>query len=153
MKPNWYIISSIFLSGILLLILAVEIKGDYYKISTEEVHRISTREELLIHATELKKYAESPLIIHISDSIETDNSSDSDQEIYIMPSDLLKRKNRKLYATSPTLLVLSSEDIEISAKAWVVLSRKGYRNIKILDDTTNEIFNYSFQPDSIAGPK
>ena len=153
MKQYWYILSGAFLAGIILLILTDKNKEDYYTVTTEDVHRISTSQELLINSNDLKKYYGSSLLIHLAVKPEKDFLATSDKEIYIESSDLLKRKNRKIYANSPGLLVLVSEDIEIAAKAWTIMSRKGYENIRIMDNNTNESFKYSFQPDSIAGPK
>ncbi len=153
MKKYGFILSSVFLAGIILLILVVEIREDYYTLTTEEVHDISVRQELVITSTELKKYQASSLLVHLCGKSENDNFSASDQEISINPSDLLLRKYRKLYAKNQGVLILSSEDIETAAKAWVILNRKGYRVIKILDDKANEKINYSFQPDSTIGPK
>lgn len=153
MKKYLYIISGVILAGILVGFLFTEFKGDYYTLTPREVHNISTKQEIIINSADLEKYSGAYLLIHITDKPEEKITNNSDKEIYIKPSELLLRKNRKIYANSPGMLVLASDNMANSVKAWIILSRKGYENLQILDNDSNENFKYTFQPDTTAGLK
>ena len=150
MKIYSYIASGLILAGILSAFLITEIKGDYYTITTREIYDISVKQEIIINSSDLEDYSGSCLIIRISDKSGEKLTYNSGSEISIEPSELLLRKNRKMYANSPGMLVLASDNMANSAKAWIILSRKGYENVKILDIDADESFKYSFQPDSTA---
>ncbi|GAI80724.1 unnamed protein product [marine sediment metagenome] len=41
MKKYWYIISGLLFSSIIIGVIVFESKGDYYKVSTEEVYNVT----------------------------------------------------------------------------------------------------------------
>ena len=144
MKRRYILIGTAFLA-LVLFILFHEIKGNYYQISAEDSHAISFNEDILINSEDLDMLDKETLIIFLSDNKENTAVSGSQiKKINIVPADLLKRSNIRLYKKHSEPIIIESDNIAIAARAWVILSRKGFKNIKIVDDSDNEKFTGNF---------
>ncbi|MBN2348536.1 MAG: hypothetical protein JXJ22_06860 [Bacteroidales bacterium] len=153
MKKIGYLLSSVIILLVILFIILHEIKGDYYRLSVEEAYTITQNERILIRYDALDSINPEPLIIYLSENpVENSISAKNYKNLMAKPAELLNLKYRKIYRHTGNL-VLWSDNPGLSAGAWVILNRKGYKNIKILGDPENETFKYSFQPDSLAGLK
>lgn len=72
--------------------------------------------------------------------------------IHIPFNELLKKENQKQLKEIKDTLILFSENISTSSKAWVILNQLGYSNVYILEtEENNEVFKFKFQPDTIVG--
>ncbi len=150
MKNYWYILSGLLFLAIIIGIIVFESKGNYYKVSTEEIYKATLNSEIALNTEALNNQSKSILLVDLSEDKEEDESLTSEINILnIKPSDLLKPANRKLFKNHSGLIVLQSDNKAIATKAWVLLSRVGFSNIKIRSEEVGESLKYTFQPDTL----
>jgi hypothetical protein len=71
---------------------------------------------------------------------------------FITAGRLLDKENLKAIGNHRGPVLLISGDQAISAKAWMILSQMGYRNLYVLSEKdSSEVFKYKFRPDTAAG--
>lgn len=154
MKKYGYLISGIAVLALITAIFIAEHKGNYYKASTNEVHKLLLDSNIVINPVSITVQKESVLIIRLAE-----NEEDSGivalnaKTLNIKPNELLNPENRKHYKDHSGIILLQSENLDMAAEAWVLLSRMGYKNIKIWNATLEDTFKHSFQSDSLAGLK
>jgi len=154
MKKHWYLLSGIIFSALIVLIILVEHKGNYYKVTPEQVQKKVLNDRIVMNSETISNLKESVLLICLSGNVEDSiNSLNYVKTLKIKPEDLLKTENRKLYEDHSGIIILHSDDLTLEANAYVLLSRMGYKNVKIWTDKDDDKLNYSFQPDSLAGLK
>lgn len=79
----------------------------------------------------------------------TDLTSDT---LFIAADRLLDKANLKTIKAHRGPVLLVSDDPSISAKAWMILSQMGYRDLFVLTEKDNgEVLKYKFRPDTTAG--
>ena len=131
--------------ALIIFILFHEIKGNYYRISAEDIHAISLNKDILINPEDIDKLDKEALIIFLSDNYKnTDVLDNHIKKINIVPADLLKRSNIRLYKKHSKSIIIESDNMAIAARAWVILTRKGIKHIKLVDDNDNEKFTGSY---------
>ena len=152
MKKNTYLIAGVIFCILIALILLREFKGNYYRVSAEEAYKISRNGNIFITPTSLDTLKDVSLIIVLSEkSDDIDSLSGNHFKILnVRPSELLKWKNRRQFKNISGSIILQAENLRLATNAWVILSRRGYKNIKILDGDSNEEFKYTFQPDTLT---
>jgi len=151
MKKNWYLLSGILFSALIVLIIIVEHKGNYYKATPEEVHKLLLDSSIVINSVTINIQKEPILIICLSENVEDSiNSASVIKTVLVKPEYLLKPENRKLYKNHSGTIVLQSDNLDLAANAWVLLTRLGYKNIKIWNSKIDDKLNYTFQPDSLV---
>jgi hypothetical protein len=154
MKKYGYLISGFVVLALITAIFITEHKGNYYKASTNEVHKLLLDSNIIINLVTITAHKEPILIIRLAE-----NGEDSSfvalnaKAINIKPNELLNPENRNLYKDHSGIILLQSENLDLAAEAWVLLSRMGYKNIKIWNATLEDTFKHSFQSDSLAGLK
>lgn len=141
MKKHWYIISAIIFTALIISIIIQETKGDYFRLSTEEVFDLSLNKELFINDDAIAQLKTKPLIINLNNTEEGEGNiySNKVKTISIKPSELLKRENRKHYKNNQTI-ILWSDDFKQATYAWVILSRKAYKNVVIYSNNSKQDF-------------
>ena len=85
-------------------------------------------------------------------SAEEDFNAAKFQNVVNIPfKSLLEKPNRKLLEGTKGEIVLYSQDISTSSKAWVILNQLDFKDVFILQNEENsEVFKYKFQPDTSA---
>ncbi len=74
--------------------------------------------------------------------------------ITISPEDILEKENIRKLLNHNGPVLLSSSEISVSVRAWMILSQMGAGNIYILsEDTEPEVLKYEFRPDTLARPE
>lgn len=66
---------------------------------------------------------------------------------------ILDRKNLTSIRKHKGSVVLMSEQPEVSARTWMLLSQMGLKHLYLLGDSSNEPFRYEFRPDTVARPE
>lgn len=90
-------------------------------------------------------------ILVVLDSSEYSLNKYGFQSIRISPDSILSRKNLKLLKSYKGSVILTSSDNAISARIWMILAQKGFRNIFILPGKNNpEILPDKTSADSIS---
>ncbi len=78
--------------------------------------------------------------------------SPSSDTLFIAAGRLLDKENLKAIHTHQGPVLLVSDDPSISAKAWMILSQMGYRDLFVLTEKdSTEVLKYKFRPDTAAG--
>ena len=152
MKNNKYLIAGVIFCILIALILLREFKGNYYRVSAEEAYKISLKGNIFITPTSLDTLKDVSLVIVLSEKSDVIDSLSGNhfKSLKIRPSELLKWKNRRQFKNLSGSIILQAENPGLATNAWVILSRRGYRNIKILDVDSNEELKYTFQPDTLT---
>jgi hypothetical protein len=92
-----------------------------------------------------------PLIVKLGNGIAEQKISSSDT-LYIEADRLLEKRNLKAIQGHKGAVILVSGNPAIAAKAWMILSQMGYRDLYILTENAGaEVLKYKFRPDSAAG--
>ncbi|MFC2137684.1 hypothetical protein ACFLTE_05865 [Bacteroidota bacterium] len=139
MKNRTFILFGAAFIVFILFILLYETLGNYYRIPIEDTHTMSLNKDILINSENLDMLDKATLIIYLSEINENnDVSGNQFKKVNIVPADLLKRKNIRLYKKYSNSIIIVSANIPMATRAWVILSRKGFDNIKILDNNDNE---------------
>lgn len=86
------------------------------------------------------------LVIDIRDSLQFHNFSLSGS-INIPFADLLKKENIANFENNAFTTVLVSNGTLMSDQAWMILRRKGFKNVKVLKGGLNEFFNVLMNPE------
>ena len=76
-------------------------------------------------------------------------------DVINIPSDsLLNKNNLKIVSGFKGNLLIYSSEVYLSARAWMLLSQMGLRDIYILtDDSANEVLKSKFRPDTLFKPE
>lgn len=140
---------SIFTILVLLVLIGIrEINGNYFKASISEIHQQSLND---ITYTNFNELTNESTVIHLTPSEPSNLKLQLNKAsvIYIKANELLSKENKKVLKNINGDIILFSDDIQISTNAWVILSRLGYENVRLLVEMNDE----TFQPDISAGLK
>lgn len=137
---------------VVLLILVIVRNSDQnlFKRDVNYAVETITNNSNLISLSQFKKLTKPYLVIDLES--ETIKDSLQFQHSVQIPFDkLLDKENRKILNDASGDLILYSDDIATTSKAWVILNQLGYQNILILTSEENpEDLKYKFQPDTTA---
>ena len=135
--------------GLLVFLIMRDYRGNYYKISVEDAHAILINTDLNISAEELKAAGSTVLKIHlIMGTSDNDAFSEEGDQITVPAANLLNRRFLRRIENHKGTVVIVSEDIGLATHAWVILTRKGFENIKIFGFSNNENLRYTFRPET-----
>ena len=88
---------------------------------------------------------ENDVVKHISDGISMKS---------ISPDSILNKQNIRLFLNHNGPIIISSSEISVSARIWMILSQMGINNLFILtEDPEPEVLKYKFRPDTMARPE
>jgi hypothetical protein len=105
---------------------------------------VLTRQQLAAHAG--KPY----FVKLVPDEARQANSSPD--TLIVAASRLLEKENLRAIRNHQGPVLLVSDDKATAAKAWMILSQMGYRDLFILSEKdSSEVFKYKFRPDTTAG--
>ena len=79
----------------------------------------------------------------------------SEMTVLTVPSDsILSKKYMKFILNNDGPVIISSSDVSVSARIWMLLSQMGVENLYILtEDTEPEALKYKFRSDTLARPE
>jgi hypothetical protein len=121
----------------------------HFKHNAQKLAEASFNHTNTITWDQLKAMGSEFLIIDLDDRGSLIKSR-PEQTINIPFRSLLQTNGRKMIRTHKGPILLYSEDMAVTAKAWMLLSQMGYRNLFILTgDADNEVMKYEFRPDTI----
>ena len=149
MKKKYYIFSGSIILILLVFLSLREFNGNYYKMSVKDAYAILIKTDINISAEELKETGSSVLKVHIVlGTSENEAFSEEDDQITVPAANLLDSRFLKRIGNDKGTIVIVSEDVELATHAWIILTRKGFENIKISDFSKDEKLNYTFQPET-----
>lgn len=148
MKKTNYIFSGIIILVLIVFLFFREYKSNYYKLSVEDAHAILINTDLNISTEELKAAGSAILKLDfVEGNIENVVFDEKMNLITVPASNLLDRKFLRRLEKHEGIIAIISEDAGLAAHSWLILTRKGFNNIKILGVSENEIFRYTFKPE------
>jgi hypothetical protein len=141
----------LFVLPVIILVLIRAFAPGNFKPDAQKLAEASFTGSNLLNREQVAALHGKPLIIKLvnADAGQTKPSSDT---LVIVAGQLLKKENIKVirYHHGPVLMV--SDNPAISAKAWMILSEMGYRDLFILSEKdSSEVLKYKFRPDTAAG--
>lgn len=149
MKKIRYIISAAIFVMLIILIVSKKVKDNYYTLDTKKVYSMTIDSSVIITKNELSRFAGDPVVVSLSEPDKpADTALNNFTVRYVKPADLLNRENKHFYKKNNGPILLYSNDESLAAQAWVILTKKGFKNLYVLDMNERENLNYSFQPES-----
>lgn len=136
----------IWILGVLLVLVALVLVRTFnpnlFKKNVNEALKTST--EITVSAQDLSELKES---YHI---VELDTENQRFQNSVVIPfNQILEKENKEKLASLDGKILLYSNDISMSSKAWVILNQLEFEEVYVLSDEANpEELKYKFQPDT-----
>lgn len=124
--------------------------NDLFKQNPQTAIKDSTDSINSISFNELEMLTTPYEVIDLTSS-DYSNSSLFQHSINIPFEQLLDKKSRKKLNKIDGKILIYSDDISVSSRAWVILHQLDYKEVFILlSNKHNEVFNYKFQPDTLS---
>lgn len=134
---------------VLVLIRAMAAGG--FKPDASGLAKASFTGANLVNREQASSLGSKPLIVKFvkEDAGQMNPSRDT---LFVKASRLLDKENLKAIHVYNGPVLLVSDDPAISAKAWMILSQMGYRDLFVMTDRdSTEVLKYKFRPDTSAG--
>lgn len=148
MKKKYYIFSGIIILVLIAFLSLREYKSNYYKLSVEDTHAILINVDLNISNQELKAAGSDILKLYFTEgNIENEVFNEKMNLITFPTSNIIDRKLLRRLEKHEGIIAIVSDDAGLAAHAWLILTRKGFDNIKILGVSENESLRYTFKPE------
>ncbi|WP_321369162.1 hypothetical protein [uncultured Draconibacterium sp.] len=146
MKKNIIWILSVLLV-LVVLVLVRTFNPNLFKKNVNEALKTTT--ETTFSSQDLSELKES---YHI---VELDTENQRFQNSVVIPfNQLLEKENKEKLASLDGKILLYSNDISMSSKAWVILNQLEFEEVYVLSDEANpEELKYKFQPDTTIRPE
>ena len=149
MKKIRYIISAAIFVMLIILIVSKKVKDNYYTLDTKKVYSMTIDSSVIVNKNGLSRFSGDPVVVSLSEPDKpADTALNNFTVRYVKPADLLSRENKNFYKKNNGPILLYSDDESLAAQAWVILTKKGFKNLYVLDMNERENLNYSFQPES-----
>lgn len=149
MKKKYYIFSGIIIIVLVLFLSLREYKSNYYKLSVEDTQAILINTDFNISRDELKEAGSTILKLDfVEGNPEKEVFTENMNLITVPAANLLDRKFLRRLKKQEGIVVIVSEDDALATHAWLILTRKGFDNIKILGVSENETLRYTFKPET-----
>lgn len=149
MKKKYYIFSGIIILILVLFLSFREYKSNYYKLSVEDTQALLINTDLNISKQELNEAGSAILKLDFVEGNQEKEVFFENMNIITIPaSNLLDRKFLRRLKTHEGIIAIVSEDAALATHSWLILTRKGFDNIKILDVSENETLRYTFKPET-----
>lgn len=135
---------------ILVLIILRTSNKNLFKQDPQYAINVATKSIISITKPDLKKLSPQYIVVNLNDAINY-NPDQFQQSINIPFENLLDKVNRKILDNAKGEIVLFSENVSTTSKAWVILNQLNITNVLILQSEENtDVFKYKFQPDTTA---
>lgn len=143
LRPYRYVIL-IVLPIVILVVVRAFAPG--FKPDADKLAKASFTGANMLNREQVAALATQPLVIKLS-SEQTSQPDPFSDTIFIAADKLLDKPNIKIIHAHRGPVVLVSDDPSVSAKAWMILSQMGYRDLFILAEKDNdEVLKYEFGP-------
>jgi hypothetical protein len=147
---SYFLVILIILPVVILVLIRAFAAGDF-KPDARKLAGASFTGANLMNWEQVAAPGSKPLIVKIGnkDAVPVNPSSDT---LFIAAGRLLDKENLKVIHARRGPVLLVSDDPAISAKAWMILSEMGYRNLFVLTEKDSiEVLKYKFRPEPAAG--
>ncbi len=154
---------------ILILVIFKSLNKDNFNLDARQTLELSLNQEHILSVNQLKEKlqtSDKKALIDLRNA--EDYSKDHMKNAINIPfSEILNNQEMSKLKSSESEIILYSNSVTESSKAWTILIQMGYRKLFILDipgnyisvnllekDTileSNEVLKYKFQPDSASG--
>ena len=135
---------------ILVLVILRSTNVNLFKQEAKTAIELATQGKNILSLENINALTSGFIIINL-DSPESYKASQFKNSKNIPFNNLLEKENRGIFENIAGEIILYSDDISTSSKAWVVLNQLGYKNVYILQNKdSNEVLKYKFQPDTTA---
>jgi hypothetical protein len=149
MNKKYYLYSGAIIIILLMLVLINENKGNYYKMSVEDAHALLETEDINISSDELKAAGTAVLQVNVVlEDGEGVELPETENYISIPVAKLLNQKFIKRLKKQKGPIAIVTEDVGLAVQSWLILTRLGVGNMKILDISKNEVLRYTFEPET-----
>ena len=136
--------------GLLVLVVSRNSDTNIFKEPVRKAIGATQSNGNLITPDQLKLLPNPYLVIDLR-SVTRNDSIQFQHRMQIPFEKILDRENRDVLDQTKGNLILYSDDVATSSKAWVILNQLGYKNLLILTSNANtEELKYKFQPDTTA---
>ena len=146
-----YLLVIVIILPVIVLVLIRAFAPGGFKPDAHKLAEASFTGANLLNREQVAALGSKPLIIKLinEEAVQINPSSDT---LFIGAGLLLDKKNLKAIHSHKGPVLLVSNDPQISAKAWMILSQMGYRDLFILtENDSSEVLKYKFRPDTAAG--
>lgn len=143
MKIKYYLYSAAIIAIVMLLVFFSEIRGDHYRMSVKEAHEIFIHADPAISREEADALGPELLEVEIlsgGKGRETSNHLAIPFEELGDHAFVRRLKKHK----GPVLII--ADEYSLAAPAWLILTRMGVSDLRILDGDDNENMKYVFEP-------
>jgi hypothetical protein len=149
LRPYLYVIL-IVLPVIILVLLRAFASGGF-KPDANKLAEASFSGSNLLNREQVAALGSKPLIVKLAKE-DTGQISPSSDTLFIAAGRLIDEENLKAIHAHQGPVLLVSDNPVVSAKAWMILSQMGYRDLFVLvEKDSNEVLKYKFRPDTAAG--
>ena len=146
-----YLLVILIVLPVIVLVLIRAFAPGGFKPDAHKLAEASFTGANLLNREQVAALSSKPLIVKLvnEDASQINPSSDT---LFIAAARLLDKENLKAIHAHQGPVLLVSDDPAISAKAWMILSQMGYRDLFVLAEKDSiEVLKYKFRPDTAAG--
>jgi len=146
---RYYIYSGAIITILLIFVFIHEYKGNFYTRSLEDTYALLQTQDINISGDELD--AAGPTVLELDivyNDIENNEIKKAEGCITVPTAKLLDQQFLKQLEQHKGMIVIVTKDVALAVHSWLILTRKGVDNIKILELANNEVLNYSFEPET-----
>jgi len=171
MKSKRLILISFPILILLILVIIKTLNKDHFNLNSNQSHELSLAQNHILSPPKLREMLKSSRKIMLID-IRNKNDFEKahlDNALNIPMPEILENPQLNALQSTENELVLYSNSTSESAKAWILLTQKGFKKIYLLDIDSDfisqdlfekdsivggdEILKYKFQPDSLTRPE
>jgi hypothetical protein len=132
-----------------ILVLIRATATDRFKHDAQKLAKPSFSHANILSREQLASLTSGYLIIDLNDQGNPLVKHPGDSIIQLAAGLLLTKKGQEVLRSHKIPILLYSSEPTVSARAWMLLSQMGYRNLFILaDEPENETIRYKFRPDT-----
>jgi len=133
-----------------ILVIVRSTNQNLFKQDVETICTVANNDNNTITFSEIKNKQAKYIVVDLNAQELFTNRFNS--SINVPFNELLEKEMQKKLRETKDTLILFSENISTSSKAWVILNQLGFSNVYILEtEENNEVFKYKFQPDTSVG--
>ena len=146
-----YLLVILFVLPVIVLVLIRAFAPGGFKPDANKLAEASFTSANLLNKKQVATLSSKPLIVKLC-TVGAGKINPSSDTLFIAANQLLDKENLKVIHQYQGPVLLVSDDPSISAKAWMILSQMGYRDLFVLTEKdSSEVFKYKFRPDTTAG--
>ena len=136
---------------IVILVLVRSFAPGNFKPDANKLAEASYTGANLLNREQVAALSRKPLFVKLGNE-DSGHINPSPDTLFIAAGRLLDKENLKALHAHQGPVLLVSDDPSISAKAWMILSQMGFRDLFVLaEKDSNEVLKYKFRPDTAAG--